>query len=194
MVEIVETRGSRRTKNLFKDALIRLAQKESYTLITVKEIVDEADYNRSTFYKHYLDKEDLLEDLVNDILKDLGEAVEKSFAKFGYNEVSSLSKREMQLFHHVYANQRIFSLWKQSDLATQIAQRCTLTIYQRLYEVWIKKSPDEEEAVTCASRVMAYQLMGIVYGWLLNGFQSSPDTLQEEFLQFYHHQKASNHS
>lgn len=194
MVEIIETRGSRRTKNLFKDALMRLAQNESYSMITVKEIVDEADYNRSTFYKHYLDKEDLLEDLINDILKDLGDVVELSFSKYSYNEVARVSERDLKLFHHIYANQRIFFLWKHSDLAQQISHRCTLTIYQRLYEAWIRKSPAEEAAVTCASRVMAYQLMGLIYGWLLNGFQTSPDTLQEEFLQFYHNQKARNHT
>lgn len=190
MVQVVETRGSRRTKNLFKEALLRLAQKESYALITVTEIVDEADYNRSTFYKHYLDKEDLLEDLITDSLKSLGDVVEKSFSKCAYNEISSLSARDMQLFHYIYDNQRVFSLWKQSDLAVQISQRCTLVIYQRLYEAWIKKSPKEEAAVTSASRVMTYQLIGIIFGWLLNGFQTSPDTLQEEFLHFYHSQKA----
>ncbi len=49
-----------RTRALLQDALISLFQKKDYEAITIKDIVDEANVGRSTFYAHYTDREDLL--------------------------------------------------------------------------------------------------------------------------------------
>lgn len=181
----IESRGSRRTKNLFKKALISLTETESYSIITVKEIVNEADYNRSTFYKHYLDKEDLLDDLIQDIILSLEKSVEVSFKKYAYDEMAHLKKQDLKLFNFIYENRRVFSLWKQSDLSQDLTMRCTQAIYQKLYGIWIDKNPDKERQAESASRIMSYQIMGIIYGWLSNGLQTDPTIIADEFIQFY---------
>ena len=187
----IESRGSRRTKNLFKKALISLTETESYSIITVKEIVNEADYNRSTFYKHYLDKEDLLDDLIQDIILSLEKSVEVSFKKYAYDEMAHLKKQDLKLFNFIYENRRVFSLWKQSDLSQDLTMRCTQAIYQKLYGIWIEKNPDKERQAESASRIMSYQIMGIIYGWLINGLQTDPTIIADEFIQFYKDQ--TNH-
>jgi AcrR family transcriptional regulator len=53
-------RRSQRTRRLLSHALIQLMQEKRYDKITVQDIIDRADVGRSTFYAHYLDKEDLL--------------------------------------------------------------------------------------------------------------------------------------
>ena len=181
----IESRGSRRTKNLFKKALISLTETESYSIITVKEIVNEADYNRSTFYKHYLDKEELLDDLIQDIILSLEKSVEVSFKKYAYDEMAHLKKQDLKLFNFIYENRRVFSLWKQSDLSQDLTMRCTQAIYQKLYGIWIEKNPDKERQAESASRIMSYQIMGIIYGWLINGLQTDPTIIADEFIQFY---------
>ena len=181
----IESRSSRRTKNLFKKALISLTETESYSIITVKEIVNEADYNRSTFYKHYLDKEDLLGDLIQDIILGLEKSVEVSFKKYAYDEMAHLKKQDLKLFDFIYQNKRVFSLWKQSDLSQDLTMRCTQAIYQKLYGIWIDKNPDKERQAESASRIMSYQIMGIIYGWLINGLQTEPTIIADEFIQFY---------
>lgn len=191
MIIEVESRSARRTKNLFKEAFLSLVQNDSYAIITVKEIVNEADYNRSTFYKHYLDKEDLLDDLVHDIVDGLSLAVEKCFKNYTHTDIPSIRRQDMKLFDYIYENKRAFSLWKQSDLSYDLTQRCTEAIYQKLYHLWSERSPHDERMVEISSRVMSYQLMGIIYGWLLNGFQTEPKVLADEFIQFYKSQYAN---
>jgi AcrR family transcriptional regulator len=53
-------RRSERTRQLLSAALIELMLEQRYDDITVQEIIDRANVGRSTFYAHYLDKEDLL--------------------------------------------------------------------------------------------------------------------------------------
>src|SRR5438046_3717676 len=53
-------RRSERTRQLLNVALIELMLEQRYDEITVQDIIDRANIGRSTFYAHYLDKEDLL--------------------------------------------------------------------------------------------------------------------------------------
>src|SRR5215211_4419914 len=53
-------RRSERTRQLLSAALIELMLEQRYDTITVQDIIDRANIGRSTFYAHYLDKEDLL--------------------------------------------------------------------------------------------------------------------------------------
>jgi len=55
-----EDRRVRRTRRRLQRALAELILEKRYEKITVQNIIDRADVGRSTFYAHYLDKEDLL--------------------------------------------------------------------------------------------------------------------------------------
>lgn len=56
-----EDRRIRKTKKALRAALVRLLSKESIAEITIKELTDEADVHRGTFYHHYRDAFDLKE-------------------------------------------------------------------------------------------------------------------------------------
>ena len=57
----------RRTHKIIQEALINLTVEKGYNTISVQDIVDRAGVNRSTFYRHYLDKEDLLSRYMDDV-------------------------------------------------------------------------------------------------------------------------------
>ena len=67
-----EDRRIKRTKKMLKDSLAALLmEKQDINLITVKEIVDLADLNRSTFYLHYRDIYDMLTQIENDMVEEI---------------------------------------------------------------------------------------------------------------------------
>jgi AcrR family transcriptional regulator len=53
-------RRSERTRQLLSEALTGLIQAKRYESITVQEITERANVGRSTFYAHFIDKDDLL--------------------------------------------------------------------------------------------------------------------------------------
>jgi hypothetical protein len=56
-----------RTRKLLQQALIELTVEKGFAAITVRDITKRAMVNRSTFYRHYLDKFDLLEQYMNEL-------------------------------------------------------------------------------------------------------------------------------
>jgi len=60
MTAKAEDRRIQRTRALLLSALLDLIVERGYEDVTVQDIVDRANVGRSTFYKHFLDKRELL--------------------------------------------------------------------------------------------------------------------------------------
>jgi len=71
MVRGEENRSVKRTKMLIRKGLLELMQEKPIQTITVKELVESIDMNRGTFYFHYRDIYDLLEQIEDEILTEL---------------------------------------------------------------------------------------------------------------------------
>ena len=80
-------RRVRMTKMLLKNALIDIMKIKSIHMISIKEICEEADVNRSTFYRHYDTQYDLYDDIIEDIATDIS-----GIYKNDYTTVDFLTK------------------------------------------------------------------------------------------------------
>ncbi len=58
----------RKTRRAIKTSLIRLMTEKDLSDITITEIAEEADINRKTFYAHYRDLYDILDEIENDLI------------------------------------------------------------------------------------------------------------------------------
>lgn len=56
------------TKKNLKKALINLLEHHKFDLVTINQIVEEAEITRSTFYRYYDDKYELLSDIEEEII------------------------------------------------------------------------------------------------------------------------------
>ena len=68
-------RRVRKTKSQLRAGLARLMQEKGIGEITVKELVNEVDINRSTFYLHYSDIPGLLREIEDDMMEEMERAV-----------------------------------------------------------------------------------------------------------------------
>ena len=87
---MAESRRTKMTKLLLRTALIELMQEKPFHKITVKEICERADLNRATFYLHYSDQNQLLDEVINTLVNDMTEYL--SSFKGEYNHVTFLSR------------------------------------------------------------------------------------------------------
>ncbi len=63
-----EYRSAKRSRKMIREAFLTLLKKKSETKITVTDIVNLADINRTTFYAHYPDVRGVVEEIENDVI------------------------------------------------------------------------------------------------------------------------------
>lgn len=68
-------RRVRKTRKQLREGLARLLEKKSIRDIKVKELVEEVDINRSTFYLHYSDIYDMLEKIEEELFEEIQTAM-----------------------------------------------------------------------------------------------------------------------
>lgn len=78
----------RNTALCMDEALLLLLQKKDFEFITVKEVCKKAGVNRSTFYLHYENMDDLLQESVDMISRRFRESFDQSTAVFDAQSAS----------------------------------------------------------------------------------------------------------
>jgi len=71
MEENKQDRRVKYTKMVIKESVVKLLKEKPILKISVKEICENADINRATFYSHYRDQYDLLEQIENEVVSDI---------------------------------------------------------------------------------------------------------------------------
>jgi len=123
-------RNSLKTDEKIKNAVIALlAKKQSLNLITVTDTVNEAKINRGTFYNHYNNVYDVLEDIELDLMDNLTAIINKvdentSWEKLvGYvNVVNQFLKDKEKVFRNIipFIPKKI-----QDDFKERLVTACT---------------------------------------------------------------------
>jgi AcrR family transcriptional regulator len=94
-------RRVRRTRKALLDALLALMIDKGYEAISVQDIIERADVGRSTFYSHYTDKDDLLQDG----MAGLRTIVERSEA--APHDGRRMLGFSLNLFRHIHEHQQL---------------------------------------------------------------------------------------
>lgn len=71
MLKNPEDRRARRSRRLLKESLLELMKQKTFAEISVRDVTDEADMNRATFYLHYSGTAELLHSVEEDLLAEL---------------------------------------------------------------------------------------------------------------------------
>jgi AcrR family transcriptional regulator len=123
-----EDRRVARTRNLLQDALVSLIVEKGYDAITVQDILDKADVGRSTFYAHFLDKQDLLmgglERLKAALAAQQQAALKHSSSGMGRAGSSALKERplvfSLPMLLHVKSHHRLYKAFVGRQSGTMV--------------------------------------------------------------------------
>ncbi|MBB5182726.1 TetR/AcrR family transcriptional regulator [Catenisphaera adipataccumulans] len=105
-------RRQRKTRKAIFDAFSRLLEKKHYSHISVQNIIDEADVGRTTFYAHFQTKEDLLNQMCEDIFGHVFSQVREKEHTHDFSSKPETLKNELtHLLYHLKERQKdIFRL------------------------------------------------------------------------------------
>lgn len=86
---------NRKTKQLIQRSFLQILENKPFETITIGDIAKAAHINRGTFYLHYLDKFDLLDQIEQQLFRDLGKHIDQLHSR--YSSTYTFEKEQEQL-------------------------------------------------------------------------------------------------
>ncbi|OFU71025.1 TetR family transcriptional regulator [Streptococcus sp. HMSC10A01] len=122
----------RETEKLIETSLLQSMKEQTFETISIRQLIDLAGVNRSTFYRHYLDKYDLLEKIENRLLDDLQAYYQEAL------DSACLFKleKDFKVEDYIHEKQNLFHFFKPylEDLAILLGPNGSPTSLLRLQE------------------------------------------------------------
>lgn len=90
-----------KTKKLIKDSFFELIGEKGYSKVTVTDITKKANINRNTFYLHYVDKEDLVDQIITDNYKESEPKIINLVGDHLIKDFNNLQELQVDILHNV---------------------------------------------------------------------------------------------
>lgn len=170
-------RRVRRTKARLRQAMTQLLLEKDLSSITVRELTDLADVNRGTFYTHYKDIYDMLEQIENEIFSELEELLDLHTSEIVRRNISTVLQ---EVFRFVGRNQNLCRVFLTRQSVDRFSRRLNQLIYRKCLEEWRELyHVVDKEAPQYALEFVVSGTVGLIRTWALNGFQEQPEDVAE---------------
>ncbi|MBD2868233.1 TetR/AcrR family transcriptional regulator [Paenibacillus arenilitoris] len=166
-----------RTKQMLRNALIDLINEKGFEGTTIRDLMQKAGLNRGTFYLHYRDKYDLLEQSKEDMLGDILEIV-KNIDPIQIMKYAARNEPHpvfLKLFDFYTQHAEFFKvlLGPKGDPAypVQLKRIMQKHLFDKLSLLQSEYLPVPREFIIA---YLASANLGVIQHWLESGMQLSP--------------------
>lgn len=166
----------RYTKMVIENSFLELLQHKPVAKITVTELCDKAQINRATFYKHYMD--------VQDLLDKLEERLFENIRAFFRERPEDFEKFLLELMHHTQKEGMRFMVLGSENGDPNLMAKTFRICYEGAYPLITMNLPHVEEA----KREMLYQFLShgsgaILTCWIQRGMQQKPEEVVDLIMK-----------
>lgn len=161
------------SKRMLKDALLSLLKEKRLMDVTVKELCERSGINRSTFYRHYDNVSDLLDEVIDDIVNLLVSTSNSSLNDPG-NTLSYLSNTLLFFRDHDEYDPLISSENFTMDILGRKIEE------EMINSLPIKSSRHQRYLI----RYLMNGSYGIIKSWIMNGRKEDVKEISDMILTF----------
>lgn len=177
-------RRVRKTKQSLIDAYVELMDKYSEEEITVSMIAQYADVNRATFYGHYSNKDEFLEEMLCEVLENFRKAIILPMETEDRIKVNKLPSTTVQIFNYIEENRDIFyALYTSHSEFKKRMQELFYSIFSK--DITLGLQPVETDIDY--EMFLHYQsnaTLGLIFYWIENRFKNSAEFMMVQLTAF----------
>lgn len=175
-----DDRRVRYTKMVLKESFISLLEKKDISQITIKEICEDADINRATFYSHYTDQYDLLRKIEQELLDNVNAQLAELDRK--NKKVDEILLAE-KIFDYIKENAKLCKLLlsERGDLSFQ--KKIMVLVYDKIIDELTDNSQLTKEDAEYVYSFTITGCVGIVQKWLDEDMKKSSRFMAEMVIK-----------
>ena len=180
MAQKIEDLRVRRTRKLLQKALIELATEKGFADVTIRDITERAMVNRSTFYRHYLDKYDLLSQYMEQLYELIdAQDGEASWADKPDQPPDQPPAGLVRILKHVQANADFYRvmLGKKGDpaLCAESFRRFIDKQFRRMVSSEVPQADPSRPPIDLSVSYILHAGIGAIVWWLENDQPVTPE-------------------
>jgi AcrR family transcriptional regulator len=168
-----EDRRVKYTKRVIKDTLIELLQRKPIEKITVKELCESADVNRSTFYAHFADPSDVLRRIEQETYADLTAYI----AEFSAEDEGEAKAILTHIFDYISKNSGILRVLLSDNAAPDFGRSVMHVVSDLIAGEWAARANADADTLGNAFVFIVNGAIGIVRQWLDDGMDKSAEEM-----------------
>lgn len=174
-------RTKRDIKNIFIELLLKRGDLRK---IHVKEITALSHYNRSTFYAHFIDKQDLLQQVMNDILDGFKNSFKKSYPDGVSYSLKQLSKSTIKFFDYIADERELFSFFFLNSKIFGFQEQLLNVIEKDLLtEIVFPEIEIQNIDKDLFLKMKAHIIFSHISFWIEQNFDDTIDYMNEQLLK-----------
>lgn len=182
MAAKAEDRRVQRTRKLLLDALMDLILEKGYEAVTVQDIIDRANVGRSTFYAHFVDKQQLLLSGVEQLHAFLAQQQRAPLTGPGESGERALGF-SLAMFQHARGHHRIFrAIGKQSGaIVQQHIQRVLADLVRGELAALVPRSGPSPIPLDVVVQYTVSAFLALLMWWLDQKMPCSAEEMDQTF-------------
>ena len=176
-----------RTKLAIRDALVTLIKEKGFDALTISNIVYLANINRGTFYLHYKDKFDLLEQIETETLEELRQIFSgaNSLQMEDLNNPFQIQQLVIKLLEYVKEHANLMHIFLGSQGNNSFITRIRSMVEQNL-ELGTLSGLNAENFLVPQKYLISYIMqahLGVLQTWFMAECKESPQEMARILLQ-----------
>ncbi|RDW20302.1 TetR family transcriptional regulator [Oceanobacillus arenosus] len=173
-----------RSKTAIKQTFLTLLYQKSFDHITISEIAEQANYNRGTFYANFETKENLLDEIIQDVLNDMIIQIRNPYKAMEKVNMEELQTENITLFTYFIENAALFKLMLSDHIRVDFRYKMAKAIE----ELFITEYEYElEEGSTLDPKWLyiyrSHGIAGLIIRWIEEGFSASPEYMAKQIVE-----------
>jgi AcrR family transcriptional regulator len=173
---------AKRTLKVLRTAMMELLEEQEFSKITVQDITERAEVNRATFYDHFDDKYELLNDLVRE---DFQARLESKLPDNPLFTLDNLRVLTLTVSEYLGGFIGHCAPTTRRDEQTIMVQQVQVTSYEIILK-WLRATPPQSiqpsANLESIATVTSFAIFGSILQWTKTGRKTSPERLTDQVI------------
>jgi AcrR family transcriptional regulator len=182
MLKSPNDRRAVKTKKIIKEVLYELMEEKGFNDISITDLTTRADINRGTFYLHYTDKFDLLEQVENEFIEELNEYTKDNILInfLTDNSLNSPPPFMVKLFQYMKENAKFMKVILGPNGSPSFKLKLKKLLAVNLFHNHQINPKERERLIVPEAYFLSYVIsahLGVLEQWVNSNMETSPEDL-----------------